>query len=77
MNKFWRITPQSMSERRLLGRAELIRGCDFIGRLKAGHGIVMADWNDGSATGAAKALGVVLSTDAPRERLWWNGDRRI
>jgi hypothetical protein len=65
MKKFWRVTPQSEPERLLLGRVELKRDSYFMSRLKLGHGVVMADWNDGTRTGTTRALGVVLSVDAP------------
>lgn len=66
MKIFWRVTPLTNSDRQLQGRSELKRDSDFINRLRVGHGLIMADWDDQSRKGITRALGIVLSIDAPQ-----------
>lgn len=77
MRTFWRIAPANKDDKALNGRQSITRGVGFVNKLRPGHGLVMADWDEESRLGRCHAFGVVMSVNAPEgsvEATWCPSD---
>jgi hypothetical protein len=69
MNNFWRLQANSSTEvERMLEEGGLIAPEELFSKLRAKHGILLANWDEADLVGNVVAFGVVLSVNIPERR---------